>query len=108
MRGRNSDHWKRELHKRQRNIVFPDTVRNLGTFWRGLRDNELNGIQWVGLVVIFIFYATLFSGLVYGEWRGHSGSFLPRVIETYGVYFLMSIPLILFFLVMIGSFSARK
>ena len=54
--------WEQELHNRQRNIVFPDTVRNYGNFYRTLLRGgaAFSGIQRFGLVLLSI--AMLFSG----------------------------------------------
>ncbi len=46
--------WEQELRDRQRNIVFPDTVRNEGWFYRALtkRDVQLSTVQRVGCLII--------------------------------------------------------
>jgi len=50
------EEWEQDLRERQRNIVFPDTVRNQGNFYRRLlRGNRpLVGAQRVGLVLLAI------------------------------------------------------
>jgi hypothetical protein len=46
--------WEQDLRNRQRNIVFPDTVLNQGTFYRNLlsRNAHLNSIQRIGMVIL--------------------------------------------------------
>src|SRR5215470_14155877 len=48
------EEWEQDLRDRQRNIVFPDTVRNQTNFYRGLlRGNSpLATAQRVGLVLL--------------------------------------------------------
>jgi|SRR5215469_6744891 len=41
--------WMRDVAENQRNIVFPDTTRNLGGFWRGMDRQRLNTAQWFGV-----------------------------------------------------------
>lgn len=46
--------WEQELRDRQRNIVFPDTVRNEGHFYRTLlrRETPLPGVMRFGLLLL--------------------------------------------------------
>src|SRR5262249_40187936 len=50
------EEWEQDLRERQRNIVFPDTVRNQGNFYRRLlRGNRpLVGAQRGGLVFLAV------------------------------------------------------
>ena len=66
------DQWREDLIRRQRNIVFPDTVRNEGNFLRGLVHNRarLNPVQRIGagiLGLVFLFTASLVAAQVVGE-----------------------------------------
>lgn len=47
--------FQHELLERQRNTVFPDTVRNEGRFWRNLAAGKLNKVQKIGTVLLAIF-----------------------------------------------------
>jgi hypothetical protein len=49
--------WEQDLRNRQRNIVFPDTVLNQGTFYRNLlsRNAHLNSVQRIGMVILSLF-----------------------------------------------------
>jgi hypothetical protein len=46
--------WEQDLRNRQRNIVFPDTVLNTGTFYRNLlsRKVHVNSVQRSGMVIL--------------------------------------------------------
>jgi hypothetical protein len=52
--------WIRDLHNRQRNIVFPDTVLNEGRFYRNLVSGKtpLNTVQRIGMIVLGAFFVT--------------------------------------------------
>lgn len=45
------EEWEQDLRERQRNIVFPDTVRNEGNFYRSLVHSKtpLSGVHRFGL-----------------------------------------------------------
>lgn len=65
------EHWEQELRLRQRSVVFPDTVRNEGNFFRGIVYNRarLNGVQRMGAGLFgatFLFTASLFASQVIG------------------------------------------
>jgi hypothetical protein len=96
----NRDDWMRNVAETQRNLVFPDTTRNMGGFWRGIHKQKLNLAQSVGFLVLFVFYLALFVGLVVENWPLGSAPFWQKVFSGYGPYFLLSLPLILFFLLM--------
>jgi hypothetical protein len=100
------DAWMREMEARQRNIVFPDTVRNAGGFWRGLRDGQLNRAQWTGLFVLFFFYVFIFVALLYAQWPEGPGRLWAELLYGYGPYFLLSLPVIVFVL-LIGRLARR-
>ena len=64
MSKRPRDRWMDELAERQRNIVFPDTVRNEGEFYRGLVNRPLR--TWVDKlgVVLVALIPLAFVGMV--------------------------------------------
>jgi hypothetical protein len=62
MQRTSKDEWLREAEASQRNIVFPDTARNEGRFWRNIYNGktQLNILQKVGIgVVLFAMIGTL-------------------------------------------------
>lgn len=63
------DQWLSEVKARQRNIVFPDTVRNEGEFDRNLVNQPLrNNWQKLGVVLVALlplgFIAAMLAGLM--------------------------------------------
>jgi hypothetical protein len=97
---KNLEDLMREVDARQRNYVFPDTVRNAGGFWRGLYQQKLDRTQTIGFIVLIFFYVLMFIGLVIGSWPSGSASFWEKLLSGYWLYFLLSLPLCCFFLVM--------
>jgi len=98
--GRKSEDWMREATESQRNTVFPDTVRNLGGFWGGLYRQKLNTTQSVGLVILIVFYVVLFASLVAEVWPRGQASAWQKILHGYGPYLLLSLPLLMFFLLL--------
>lgn len=97
---KNPEDLMRELDARQRSYVFPDTVRNAGGFWRGLYQQKLNQTQRIGFIVLIFFYVVIFIGLVIESWPTGSATFWEKLLSGYWLYFLLSVPLVCFFLAM--------
>jgi hypothetical protein len=97
---RKSDEWMQEVHDTQRNTVFPDTVRNFGGFWGGIYKRKLTALQAVGLLILFVFYVVVFVGLVAMDWPSGEGSFWQKILYHYGPNVLLSLPLVIFFLLL--------
>ena len=78
-----------DLSARQRNIVFPDTVRNEGMFFRELADGKrsLNRIQRIGVLILaavsIIFGTIPFMSAVDG-WRGASEHKFMNAYKGFG------------------------
>lgn len=83
--------------QRQDNYVFPATVRNLGGFYRGLYEQSLTGKQWAGFVFLLLFYVVLITGLVYQRWPSGNGSVWQKIANGYWAYFLLALPVAMFF-----------
>jgi hypothetical protein len=98
--GRKSDEWIRQVNESQRNTVFPDTARNFGGFWGGIYKQKLSAVQAVGLLILFIFYVAFFVGLVAMDWPSGEGSFWQKILFHYGPDLLLSLPLVVFFLLL--------
>jgi hypothetical protein len=98
--GHKPDEWLQEVNERQRDIVFPDTARNFGGFWGGLYRQRLNTVQSVGLLVLVVFYVVVFVGLVAEHWPRGEQSFWQKIVFGYGPYLLLSLPLVMFFLLL--------
>ncbi len=79
------EEWQQDISARQRNTVFPDTVRNEASLWRNLASakQKLTIVQAVGAALIFL-------TLVGFAWReavrrftfGKSGSTFERLVAT--------------------------
>ncbi len=59
-----------DVANRQRNIVFPDTVRNEGEFYRGIANRPLRGwVEKLGFVLLgamaLLFIGGIVGGLIY-------------------------------------------
>jgi len=85
------DEWLRDIDRRQRNVVFPDTVQNEGRLWRNAWSGQqsLNFAQWAGVLVMFLFFG---AGLVYVLvmlWPQGQASWWQKVISAYGLYILV-------------------
>jgi len=39
-KSRKREEWLRDIEKRQRNVVFPDTVNNEARFWRNIIEGK--------------------------------------------------------------------
>jgi hypothetical protein len=66
------EQWEGELVNRQRNIVFPDTVRNGRSvdalLWRG--DPHATRVQRIGIAVFAATYLLLGALFIYMGWHG--------------------------------------
>jgi hypothetical protein len=77
------DTWLADVRERQRNTVFPDTVRNEGHFWRNLASRRLNFVQQIGFVVISLFVFGSFAFVVFTSVRmslSEPGSSWQRIV----------------------------
>ena len=94
----NKSGWDHEMQARQRNLVFPDTTRNLGTFYRGIYEQKLSAGQWVGFGILLLFYIALITALGWNSWPKGDASLWRKIIDGYWIYFLFCLPLLGFFL----------
>ena len=97
---RKSDDWLRKVSESQRNTGFSDRERNFGGFWGGLYRQQLNTAQSLGLVILIVFYVVLFVGLVAQHWPPGPAPVWQKIFHGYGPYLLLSLPLLLFFLLL--------
>lgn len=108
MKDRDHDEWMRDVHDRQRNIVFPDTTRNVGGFWGGLYRQTLTPFQTVGFIVLIVFYLLFAVSVVVMTWPRGEGSILRKIVGGYWLNFLLCIPLLIFFLAMRYSLRSKR
>jgi hypothetical protein len=83
--------WLQDLRNRQRNTVFPDTVRNQGNFYRNMlaKEARFNPVQRAGLVVMSLFLigvSIMWVGLLFTD---PPNSSIPRFNYVGGVLFSM-------------------
>ncbi len=64
MRKSGHGEWVKDLRERQRNIVFPDTLRNEARGWRRLMKSKqpLTVVQKVGIGLLFLGMGVVFFG----------------------------------------------
>jgi hypothetical protein len=96
-----------QFSERQRNIVFPDTARNLAGFWQGLYRQRLSVTQWIGLIVLFVFYI-LWGFFTFARHWPRTPVTLWEILNGYSIYLLFVVPLVLFFLLLRRSLRRRK
>jgi hypothetical protein len=75
---RNQDRWLKDIAERQRNIVFPDTMRNSSRFWQNL--GPPSATSWIGLLILGVFYFTLLAAFLCIIFR--SGKLLSFILAT--------------------------
>jgi hypothetical protein len=83
------DAWLAEARDRQRNIVFPDTVRNEGHFWRNLANRRLNFVQQIGFAVVSLFVFWSFAFVVFTSVRmsfSEPGSSWHKIMSPLGYW----------------------
>ncbi len=97
----------RDIDARQRNVVFPDTVENEGRFWRNIwTGKSLNLTQWVGLLVLILFFGGSVLFYLRMLWPVGQFSWWQKVISSYGVYIVVFGAIVV--LIVIGNRRARR
>ena len=88
MKRQSNKDWLRDVEMRQRNIVFPDTMKNEARFWRNLMESKghLTATQIIG---ISLMYLSLIAGLavcaVMAFHAASGGGWLTRAFRAIGV-----------------------
>jgi hypothetical protein len=56
MKKQSNKDWLHDVEMRQRNIVFPDTMKNEARFWRNLMDSKghLSATQIIGISLMYL------------------------------------------------------
>ena len=96
------------VDRNQPSTGFSDKERNFGAFWGGLYRQKLNAVQSVGLLVLVVFYIVWFVTLIWETWPRGPGPFWEKILHGYGLYFLMSLPLVLFLLLLRSRLRRTK
>jgi hypothetical protein len=83
------EEWLQDVSESQRNIVFPDTVRNGGRFWRNLAHSKqrLTIGQIFGLGLMLLPCLGVVCGGVYWKLKNSTeGSILERLMPDFGAW----------------------
>jgi hypothetical protein len=83
--------FQRDIEMRQRNIVFPDTLRNETRGWRNLMTSKqpLSVVQLGALSIMFFSLVGLMGELAYLQFRSTPGNGLSRVVAGFGGYVIV-------------------
>jgi hypothetical protein len=97
--------WQDDLARRQRNIVFSDTVENEGRFWRGILRGEirLNAFQKIGAAIVLLLAVGMWGSvlLTMVTEPGDNRPLWARVVNV-GVPLALAVVLLLLFMALIG------
>ena len=65
------ERWLQDIEARQRNYVFPDTVRNEARFWRNLTEVPWTTSTKIGMAVLAVFVGAFGIRLLVAVVQGH-------------------------------------
>jgi hypothetical protein len=79
------DQWLKDVEARQRNIVFPDTVKNEARFWHNLSKRPLNTSTKIGLAFLAVMGWGIFARLFYSTIQaGETWLFVLLMLLVWG------------------------
>jgi len=77
--------WLQDIDRRQRKVVFPDTVQNEARFWRNLGSSSWTTPTKIGMVVLALFVIGWLSVFVRAGFEDHRALLLlPLLILFWG------------------------
>ena len=97
------EEWEQDVSARQRNVVFPDTVRNEGRLWGNLKSGKqkLTIAQAMGIALIFLVCVRVFWSDAAMRFRyAASGSIFNRLVAAFGWWVIIFGLFGLFFLLL--------
>lgn len=105
------EQWEQELRDRQRNIVFPDTVRNEGNFLRGIvyKRGRLRPVQRIGAGIfglMTLLGAAFFAAAAIGEIAESTSLVLTAASVISGAISLLSF-VVAFKLIFVAVFPGK-
>jgi len=94
MNKRSPNEFQRDIEMRQRNIVYPDTLRNETRGWRSLITSKkpLSVLQVVGLLALYLCMLSMlvfFGELALSQYRNTSGTGVGRAMAGFGGYVIV-------------------
>jgi len=103
--------WQDDLVRRQRNIVFPDTVENEGRFWRGILRGgiRLTTFQKIGAAIVVLLAVGMWGHalLTMVTEPGDNRPLWARVVSV-GVPLALAVVMLLMFMALIGWQTRRE
>jgi nitrate reductase gamma subunit len=97
------EEWIKDMRERQRNVVFPDALRNEASGWRRLMTSKqpLTTVHAVGIGLLFLAMGVVLGGLISEKLRRSAGdSFIDRVFGGFGDWIVLFAILGTFFLLL--------
>jgi hypothetical protein len=89
MRKSGQEEWMNDVRESQRNVVFPDTLRNEVSGWRRLMTSgrPLTIVQKVGIGLLYLGMGVVFWAPISDKLRRSAGSpFVDRVLGGFGTW----------------------
>jgi hypothetical protein len=90
MKQQSNKEWLHDVEMRQRNIVFPDTMKNEARFWRNLMDSKgrLSATQIIGISLMYLALIVGWVVLAIIQFRATADSdsgWKTHILHAYGV-----------------------
>jgi len=88
MTKRSPDEFRRDIEMRQRNLVYPDTLRNEARGWRGLMTSKepLSVVQVVGMLIMLLGLPLVMVKLALTQFHDTPGTGVGRLVAGFGGY----------------------
>ncbi len=86
------EEWMKDARERQRNVVFPDALRNEASGWRRLMTGKqpLTTVHTIGIGLLFLGMGVVLWGLISEKLRHSAGnSFIDRVFGGFGDWIVL-------------------
>jgi hypothetical protein len=83
---RSPDEFRRDIDMRQRNLVYPDTLRNEARGWPGLMTSKepLSIVQVVGMLIMLLGLPSVMVKLALTQFHHTPGTGLTRLVAGFG------------------------
>lgn len=97
------EEWMKDMREGQRNVVFPDALRNEASGWRRLMTGKqpLTTVHTIGIGLLSLGMGVVFWGLISEKLRHSAGnSFIDRVFGGFGDWIVLFAMFGVFFLLL--------